>query len=119
MMGHKRLRPSRAESARTASQKGYSLRHIAVFDLDPSAEDRSHRAPVRETLLSCCRNQLVCALSHGCVVADEAKQPGAQCQAQCERRRVSQSPRLSNCRVAPCQRLVRKAETEKDKRQKC
>src|SRR5580704_8189609 len=36
VMGHKYLRPCSAVGARTAAEERYPLRHITIFDLDPS-----------------------------------------------------------------------------------
>ena len=80
--------------------------------------DRSDRTPHRETLLGRHRNQLVCPLIQGYVVSGERKQPGADRRTHSERRRVSQSPSLSDCCAALCQCLVGKAETKKDYPQK-
>ena len=55
-MGHPQLRPGGAVSGRTAAQERYPLRHIAIFDLDPAAIDRSHRTPEGKTLLGRHRN---------------------------------------------------------------
>ena len=65
IIGHPRFRPGGAVSARTAAQQRHSLRHIAIFDLDPAAKDRSQRTPEGETLLGRHRNQLVCPLIQG------------------------------------------------------
>ena len=114
MIGHPYPCPGGAVSGRTAAQERYTLGHIAILDLDPPAIDRSHRTPEGETLLGRHRNQLVCPLIQGCVVSDEQKHRGAVHQARSQRRRMSQLPSLSDCRVALCQCLVGKAETEKD-----
>jgi hypothetical protein len=111
-MGQHRLRPGGAESGQTAAQKRYPLRHIAILDLDPPAIDRAPRTLEGKTILGRHRNELVCPLIQDCVVSDQAKQSGVGSQGPSERRRMSQSPRLSDGRIAPCQCLVGEAETE-------
>jgi hypothetical protein len=108
-MGHPQLRPGGAVSGRTGAQETYPLRHIAIFDLDPAAIDRSLRTPERETLLGRHRNQLVYPPIQGCVVSDETKRHGADRQARSQRRRMSQPPSLSDCCIAPFCCLVGKA----------
>jgi hypothetical protein len=48
-----------------------TLSYLALFDLDPAANDSSLRAPEGETLLGRDRDQLVCPLIQGCVISDE------------------------------------------------
>ena len=48
------------------------------------------RAPIGETLLGRYRNQMVCQLSEGCVVSDEPKRHGVDCQAHSHSRWMSQ-----------------------------
>ena len=105
--GHPQLGPGGVVSRRTAAEKRYPLRHIAILGLEPAAIDRSHRDP--EWLLDRHCNQLVYPLAEDCVLSDERKRYGADCQDRSQRRRMSQSPSLSNCCSAPCRCLVRKA----------
>ena len=76
-MGYEQLRATGAISSRTASQQRYSLRHLAIFDSDPAAIDRSLRMPVWETLFGCHRNQLVHPVIQRCVVSDKRQQSHA------------------------------------------
>src|ERR1700730_1483108 len=117
-MGHPHFGPGGAVSRRTVAHQRYSLRYIAILDLDPAAKDGSHRTPERETLLGCHGNELVCPLTQGYVVSDERKQPTVRRQAHSQSRWMSQPPRLSDGGVASCQCLIRQAETEKDDPQK-
>jgi hypothetical protein len=54
------------------------------------------------------------AIVDKCVISDKHKQPGADRQVRSQRRRMSLCPSVSGRYTAPRQRLVRKAETEKD-----
>jgi hypothetical protein len=71
IIGNPRLRPGSAVSGRTAVQERYTLRHIAIFDHDPTAEHRARRTPVGETVLGRNRYELVCPLIQRCVVSAE------------------------------------------------
>src|ERR1700730_4232526 len=101
-MGHSRHsypRPGGTVTRPTVAQERYPLRHIAIIDLGPAAIDRSQRTPVGEALFGRHRNQLAGLLSQGCALSIERMQPGADLQALSERRLMSQSPRLSDCRA--------------------
>ena len=113
-MGHKHFCPGGAVSGGTVAQERRPLRHITIFDRDPAAKDRSLGVPKREALLGDDRNQLVYPLAEDCVVSHQRQHRGAIRQARGQRRRMSQAPSLSDCRVALCQCLVGKAETEND-----
>jgi len=60
------------------------------------------------------RKQLVRLLIQCCAVANKRKYHGAVRQCRPQRRRMSQRPSLCDRRVALCQRLIGKTETEKD-----
>ena len=101
-MGHPRLGPGGAGSARTAAQERHPLRHITIFDLDPTPTDCSVRTVKGKTLLGRHRSKLVCPLIQGRVVSDERKQPGGDRQAVIQRRNMSQPPSLGDGGVASC-----------------
>jgi len=63
-------------------------------------------------LLDCDCSRLVRSLAESCIVSDKRQQHRARVPSHSQRRRVSQSPRLGDCRVIVRQRAVRKAETE-------
>jgi hypothetical protein len=75
---HPHLQPGGAVSRRTAAQDRYPLCHIAILDLDPPVIDRPLRTPVRETLLSRDRNQLVRPPIQGYVISDQRKQDAVE-----------------------------------------
>src|SRR5215831_17039828 len=104
IVGPPQFRSSRTISVRTAAQKRYPLRHVTIFHLAPAAEDRSRRTPERETLLGRHGNQPVYPVEEDCVILifAEQEQNGAQRQARCQRQRMNQSLRLSDCRIVMC-----------------
>src|SRR5260370_39898279 len=108
MMGYQQFRPAGAIRRRTAAQKRYPLRHIAILCLDPAAIDRSERTPLGTTLLGRHRNQLVYALIQVSVITADREPYSLEHQGRGQGRRMSQSPRLHNGCSAPCQCLVRK-----------
>ena len=71
IMGHKHFCPGGAVSGGTVAQERRPLRHITIFDRDPAAKDRSLGVPKREALLGDDRNQLVYALTQGCIFSDK------------------------------------------------
>src|SRR5215472_7973144 len=119
MMGDPHLCLRGAVSGQTLAQQQYALIQIAILDLGVPAKDRSHSMVDGETLLRRHRNQLRCPLVQGCNFSVKRMQNGAVCQTERQRWGVSQAPSLRDCRVAPCQCLLRKAPTKKDNPQKC
>src|SRR6516162_3232408 len=69
--GHPQLRPGGAESSRTTAQDRYPSGHIAIFDRDPAAIDRSDRTVLGETLFGRHRNQLVYPPAEDCAISVE------------------------------------------------
>ena len=111
-MGHQLLRPGGAERFPTAAQERYPRSYIAIFDLAPTAIDRSLRAVVGETLLGRQCNQLVHPPGGDRIVSGERKREGAERQARSQRSWMSQAPSLGDCCAASYQCLMGKAETE-------
>src|SRR5689334_3839393 len=111
-MRYEQLCTASAVSVQTFSQQRHSLSYITLFGFDPAAIDLALRTPMGETLLGRHRNQLDHPVVQRCVVSYQRQQPDADGQAAGQRRRMSQPPRLRDVGVAPCQCLVRKAETE-------
>src|SRR5262249_46843984 len=105
-------------SNRCGEEERHSVGQIAILDHDPAAKDRCVRAPLGKTLLGRHRNQLVYPVAVNSVISDERKRPGTDRQACGQRRRMSQSPCLSDSRIASCQCLVRITKAKQDFPQK-
>ena len=119
MIRHVPLRPGRVVSSRTAAQETQSLHYIAASELGPSVIDPSLCTPVGETLRCSYRCELVHPLSKDGVVAEERKHPGANRQADGQRRRMSQSLGYRDSCTTLYQRTVGITETEEDIPQDC
>jgi len=94
MMGHIRLSPGGAVRGQAAAQDRKSLRRITILDLDPSATDRSVRAPEGKTLLGGHPVHLIYPLTEDYVIFEEQAQHRAASQGQSQRRQMSKSPSL-------------------------
>ena len=112
--GASNLRPGGTESGQTAAQERYPLRHIAILDLDPAAIDRSHRTPEGKPCSVATATSWSARSSRATLSPTSESSQAPIPKLRSQRRRMSQPPSLGDCCVAPCQCLVRKAETEKD-----
>ena len=108
------LRSIGTVGGRTTTKQRYPRCHIAIHDPGPPETDRSYCTEIGEAMVARQRKQLVRLLIQCCAVANKRKYHGAVRQCRPQRRRVSQPPSLCDRRLALCQCLIGKAETEKD-----